>query len=188
MSVSQVATVSSEPYLPGNWTIDPIHSYVGFSIKHLMAIRIRGQFDVTGEILVGERIEDSVVNASVDVGSIHTNNEQRNELLRAELFDVRHHPRIDFVSTGFHETDDTLLVDGDLTMVGVTKGITLAAAPPAFEGPNPEGVMVIDLSARGSINRTDFGLDFNHPTLGGLMLGEQVGLVLEIEALLNEAT
>jgi polyisoprenoid-binding protein YceI len=188
MSVSLSSPAQSEGYLSGTWTIDPIHSYVGFVIKHLMAVRIRGQFEqVTGEIVTAERIEDSTVNATIDVASIHTNNEQRNEHLRsADFFDVEQHPTIAFASTRFRRAEDALLVDGAFTMHGVTKDITLTAALPAFGGPGPDGSLVVGFSATGSVNRSNFDLDFNIPMQGGGMaLGDEVQLVLEIEATLN---
>jgi polyisoprenoid-binding protein YceI len=166
MSASPASPAQSQEYLPGTWTIDPIHSYIGFVIRHVMVSKIRGQFEhVTGEIVIGERIEDTVVTATIDVASIHTNDEQRNEHLRsADFFDVEHHPTIGFTSKRFRRTDDALLVDGAFTMHGVTKDITLSATPPAFGGPGPDGSLVVGFSATGSINRDDFGLGFNVPS------------------------
>lgn len=190
--MSTAPSPPSEPqpgqYLAGTWAIDPIHSYIGFVIRHLMVNKIRGQFEqVTGEIITGERIEDSAVNATVDVASIHTNNEQRNEHLRsADFFDENQYPTIAFTSTRFHREGDTLLVDGTLTMHGVAIAITLSSGLPEFGGPGPEGKLVVGFSATGSINRSEFGLGFNVPMhRGGFMLGEEVQLVLEIEATLK---
>jgi len=188
MSGAPSSPSRSSDYIAGTWTIDPVHSYIGFVIRHLMVSKVRGQFEhVTGEIVTGERIEDSAVTATVDVASIHTNNAQRDEHLRSgDFFDAEHHPTITFASKRFHADGETLAVDGAFTLHGVTKDITLTGTPPVFGGPSPQGAILVGFSATGSITRSDFGLDFNLPMEGGgVMLGEQVQLVLEVEAALN---
>jgi polyisoprenoid-binding protein YceI len=188
VSVTTSSQTRPGEYLAGTWNIDPIHSYIGFVIKHLMVNKIRGQFEhVSGQITTGDRLEDSTVSATVDVASIHTNNEQRNEHLRSpDFFDAARYPTIAFTSERFRLEGETLFVDGTLEMHGVAKDVTLQSGPPAFGGPGPEGTLVVGFSATGSISRSDFGLGFNVPMQsGGFMLGEEVQFVLEIEATLK---
>jgi polyisoprenoid-binding protein YceI len=174
-------------YTAGTWTIDPIHSYVGFAITHLMVTTVRGQFEtVTGEIVTDDNILDSTVAATIDAASFHTNNEERNAHVRSpDFLDTDSYPHITFASSGIRRDGDGYLIDGQLTIRGTTKTVTLTTAAPQF-GPSPHGTIVAGFSASTEIRRSDFGVAFNMPIPGhGFMLGENVQVMLEIEAALN---
>jgi polyisoprenoid-binding protein YceI len=168
----------------GTWAIDPVHSTIGFSVRHLMVSKVRGTFDdFNGTITVGEDGTASV-SAEIAVASLNTRNEQRDEHLRAaDFFDVANHPTATFTSTGVRPDGDGYAVDGELTIKGHTKPVTLALQ---FSGTNPgmgQGE-VAGFDASVVLNRKDYGVDFEMPLeTGGAVVGEKVTVTLEIEAL-----
>lgn len=167
----------------GTWTIDPVHSTVGFSVRHLMVSKVRGTFDTfDGAITVAEDGTPSVT-AQIAVDSVNTRNEQRDGHLKsADFFDTAQHPTATFTSTGVRSDGDTYLVDGDFTLKGVTKPITLQVE---FHGVNPgmgQGE-VAGFEASVVLNRKDFGIDIDMPLeTGGTVVGDKVTVTLEIEA------
>jgi polyisoprenoid-binding protein YceI len=169
---------------PGTWAIDPIHSSIGFSVRHLMVSKVRGTFDnFSGEIVVGEDGSASVT-AEIAVDSVNTNNEQRDAHLKAaDFFDVEQYPTATFRSTGVRTNGDGFAVDGEFTLKGVTKPITLDLE---FNGVNP-GMghgEVAGFEASVVLNRKDFGIDIDMPLeTGGAVVGDKVTVTLEIEAL-----
>jgi polyisoprenoid-binding protein YceI len=171
-------------YTTGVWTIDPVHSYVGFVIKHMMVSKVRGQFGtVEGEITTGPSPLDSTVSATIQATSIDTKNSMRDDHIRsADFFDAENHPTLTFTSTGIRHEGGEFLIDGDLSIRGVSKQVTLAVETPEFSI-NPDGGGKAGFSASTEINRTDFGVSYNGPIPGGgVALGEKVQIVLEIEA------
>jgi polyisoprenoid-binding protein YceI len=182
-------TTSSEQsaipgYVAGTWTIDPVHTHVGFVIKHMMVSKVRGHFDTfSGTIVTGESVLDTHVEVTIEATSIDTNNEMRDDHIRsADFFDAENHPQFTFVSTGVRVEDGELFLDGDLTIRGTTKPVTLAVETPEF-GPNPQGGTKAGFSATAEINRNDFGVNYNGPIPGGgVVLSEKVRIVLDVEA------
>lgn len=175
-------------YVAGRWAIDPVHSYVGFVVKHMMVSKVRGRFaDVQGEIVTAANPLDSTVTATVQAASIDTNNSMRDDHIRsADFFDAANHPTLTFTSTGVRHEDGEFFIDGNLTIRGVTRPVTLAVETPEF-GPNPYGGTKAGFSASTEINRNEFGVSYNGPIPGGgLALGERVQVVLEIEADLTD--
>jgi polyisoprenoid-binding protein YceI len=171
-------------FVAGRWTIDPVHSYVGFVIKHLMVSKVRGRFaEFEGEIVTAENPLDSRATATIQATSIDTSNAMRDDHIRsADFFDAGNHPTLSFTSTGVRYDDGDFLIGGNLTIRGVTKSVTLAVEMPEF-GPNPQGGTKAGFSATTEINRSDFGVSYNGPIPGGgVALGEKVQIVLEIEA------
>jgi polyisoprenoid-binding protein YceI len=171
-------------YVAGTWTIDPIHSHIGFVIKHVMVSKVRGRFTaVTGEITTAYNPLDSSVTATIEATSIDTSNAMRDDHIRsADFFDAENHPTLTFTSTGVRHTHNEFLIDGDLTIRGVTKPVSLTVETPEF-GANPQGGTKAGFSAATEINRTDFGVSYNGPIPGGgVALGEKVQIILEIEA------
>ena len=189
MTTSDVKAVPAIPgYVAGTWTIDSTHSHVGFVVRHLMVSKVRGSFaDFSGKIVTAEDILPSTVTASIDLASISTTNEMRDEHLRsAEFFDAETYPTMTYTSSGVRYDGEHFLVDGELTLRGITKPVTLTVETPAF-GPNPHGGTKAGFSASADINRTDFGVSYNGPIPGGgVALGEKVQIVLDIEADLSE--
>ena len=171
-------------FVAGRWTIDPVHSYVGFVIKHLMVSKVRGRFaEFEGEIVTAGNPLDSSVTATIQATSIDTSNAMRDDHIHsADFFDAGNHPTLSFTSTGIRYDDGDFLIVGSLTIRGVTKSVTLAVEMPEF-GPNPQGGTKAGFSATTEINRSDFGVSYNGPIPGGgVALGEKVQIVLEIEA------
>jgi polyisoprenoid-binding protein YceI len=179
-----MTTATASALGAGTWAIDPVHSTIGFSVRHLMVSKVRGTFDdFNGTITVGEDGTASV-SAEIAVASLNTRNEQRDEHLRAaDFFDVANHPTATFTSTGVRPDGDGYAVDGELTIKGHTKPVTLALE---FSGTNPgmgQGE-VAGFDASVVLNRKDYGVDFEMPLeTGGAVVGEKVTVTLEIEAL-----
>src|SRR5215813_8619301 len=115
-------------YLAGTWTIDPVHSEVSFVVRHMMVSKVRGRFDkFEGTIVTAEDPLKSSVTASVDLTTINTGQEQRDAHIRsADFFDVEKHPTMTYRSTGVRPHGDGYVVDGQLTLKGVTKDVPLA--------------------------------------------------------------
>ncbi|MGI8754346.1 MAG: YceI family protein [Acidimicrobiales bacterium] len=176
------------PEIPaGTWTIDPAHSEVGFSVRHLMVSKVRGTFDTfTGTITIAEDPTQSSVTAEVDMTSINTRDETRDGHLRtADFFDVEAHPSMTFTSTSVAPDGSDYKVTGDLTLKGVTRPVELSLE---FNGTSsdPWGGTRAGLSAETEINRRDFGVDISMPLDGGgVVVGDKIKIALEIEAVLQ---
>jgi polyisoprenoid-binding protein YceI len=174
-------------YLAGTWDLDPVHSHIGFVARHLMVSKVRGsftKFDV--QAVTAENPLESHVTVSIDAGSISTGNEGRDEDLRSERFlDVANHPLITFQSTSVTTDGDGFKVAGDLTIRGVTRPATLDLEVNGF-GPDPFGGTRSGFSATTEINRTDFGVSFNAPIPGGVMVSEKIQIEIEAEAVLRK--
>ncbi len=176
-------------FLAGTWDIDPVHSDVSFSVRHMMVSKVRGRFATfSGEITTGAGITDSSVTATIDATSIDTNNEQRDGHIRsADFFDVENHPTWTFVSTGVREDGGDLYLDGNLTIKGVTRPVSLELEPGGF-GPDAYGGTRTGFTATTTINRNDFGVDISMPLDGGgVVVGDKVQVTLEIEAVLRQS-
>ena len=172
----------------GTWAIDPSHSEISFSVRHLMVSKVRGSFEkFAGSILVGETVEASGVEASIEASSINTRDEGRDQHVRSgDFFDVENHPTWTFKATGIAAGGKGLLISGDLTMRGVTKSVVLDTE---FLGVNndPWGNTKAGFSASTTVNRKDFGIEWNAPLeAGGVLVGEDVNIELEIQAALQK--
>jgi polyisoprenoid-binding protein YceI len=176
-------------YIAGTWDIDASHSTVGFSVRHMMVSKVRGYFrEFSGEIVTAENPADSTVNATVDLGSIDTRQEQRDAHIRsADFFDSENHPQMTFRSTAVRTEGADWLVDGELTLKGNTKPVTLALELNGF-GPDAYGGTRAGFSARTEISRSEFGVDIQMPMDGGgVVVADKIAVELEIEAVLRAA-
>jgi polyisoprenoid-binding protein YceI len=168
----------------GTWAIDPVHSSIAFSVRHLLVSKVRGHFTTfSGAVVVGADGTPSVT-AEIAIGSVDTRNEQRDAHLKAaDFFDVENYPTATFASTGVRESGDKYVLDGDFTLKGVTKPVTLDLE---FNGTNP-GMghgEVAGFTASVVLNRKEFGIDIDMPLeTGGAVVGDEVAITLEIEAL-----
>jgi polyisoprenoid-binding protein YceI len=169
-----------------SWQLDTVHTHVGFSVKHMMVTTVRGQFrQYRGTLKIDPKdFARSQFEGEIDVASIDTGNNDRDNHLRTnDFFDAANHPKITFKSTRIvPKGDGEYNVDGELTIRGVTKALTLDVE---FHGTskNPYGKTVAGLSARGTINRKDFGVNFNALLeTGGVAVGEKVKLEVDVEA------
>lgn len=174
-------------FVAGTWDIDAAHSDVSFVVRHMMVSKVRGRFEqVSGEIVTGDSIEDSTVNATIDVTSISTGNEQRDGHIRsADFFEVESYPEWTFTSTGVLAKGDDHVLAGDLTIKGVTKPVELDLEVNGF-GPDAWGGTRAGFTATTTIKRSDFGVDIAMPMEGGgVVVSEKVGIELEIQAVLR---
>jgi polyisoprenoid-binding protein YceI len=182
MTSTSEATATSQ-LGAGTWAIDPVHSSINFSVRHLMVSKVRGRFEkFSGAIVVAQDGTPSVT-AEIAVDSINTHNEQRDGHIKsADFFEVEKYPTATFRSTNVRANGDNYAVDGEFTLKGVTKPVTLDLE---FNGVNP-GMghgEVAGFDASVVLNRKDFGIDIEMPLeTGGTVVGDKVTITLEIEA------
>jgi polyisoprenoid-binding protein YceI len=177
------------------WQIDPSHSLAEFSAKHMMITTVKGRFgNVSGTITVDERNPDqSRVEAEIDVASIDTRAEQRDEHLRSpDFLDAENYPRITYLSRRVEGSSrnpgDEFRVIGELTIRGTTREVTLDAV---YEGTgkDPWGGERVSFSAKTRIDRRDFGLTWNQALeTGGLLVGHEIKISLEVQAVKATST
>jgi polyisoprenoid-binding protein YceI len=185
VSTSREQTITG--YVPGTWTIDPVHSEIGFSVRHMMISKVRGKFtSFSGDVVTGESPLDSTASATIDLSSIDTGNTDRDNHIRsADFFEVDSHKTMNFRSTGVRRDGEDYVLDGDLTLKAVTKPISLRLELGGF-GLDPTGGTRVGFTAIGQLKRSDFGVDFNALLeSGGVVVGDRVDIHLEIEAVLN---
>ena len=176
-------------YVTGTWDIDVAHSTVGFSVRHMMVSKVRGYFrEFSGELVTAEDPTQSSVTATIQLPSIDTRQEQRDAHIRsADFFDVETHPTMTFRSTAVRTDGADWFVDGELSLKGNTRPVTLALELNGF-GPDAYGGYRAGFSARTEINRNDFGVDIKMPMDGGgVVVSDKVTVELEIEAVLRAA-
>jgi polyisoprenoid-binding protein YceI len=170
----------------GTWSVDPDHSKVGFAIRHMRIDLIRGEFTkFEGTLEVGGELSSATAAGSVDVGSIFTNQPQRDEHLRSiDFFDAERYPTISFVSTRIEMVDqDTLRITGELTLHGVRREIVLRAVLRGRDI-DPFGNERVGLEVTGEISRSDYDMRFNTALRSGaLLVADKVKLVLDISAI-----
>lgn len=167
----------------GNWTIDPGHTEVSFIGRHLMFTKVRGRFTgVQGAIIVAENPADSQLQVVIDMASVNSGDQTRDDHLRSpDFFDIDRHPTATFTSTAVRWTGVHGTVEGDLTIVGVTHPVTLDVefAGHALDPWNQDRAV---FSASAQVNREDWGLTWNIALeAGGLLVSKNVRLEIEIE-------
>jgi len=175
-------------YIPGTYKLDPGHSDVAFTVRHMMVSKIRGHFTkVEADIVLAPNPLDSSAAAASDPNSIDTNNPTRDDDLRSSnFFAVDKYPMIDYRSTGVHRTEDGFDLDGELTIHGVTRPVTLALDVNGFSK-DPYGGTRAGFSATTEIDRKDFGITTNIPMDGGgVVIGDTIQLFIEVEAILQQ--
>lgn len=173
----------------GTYEIDPSHSVVEFVVRHLGLAKVRGRFnEFTGVIEVGEDPTGSRVDVTIQAASIDTRDARRDEHLRtSDFLDVENHPTLEFHSTSVSRRGEDWRVEGDLTIRGVTRPVTLDLE---FEGAmqDPWGLTRIGCSATTEVDREDFGLTWNQALeSGGFLVGKQVRIELSVEATRKDA-
>lgn len=169
---------------PGVWAVDPAHTAVTFSVRHLMAARVRGSFRAfSANIHISETPETSSVTVSIDAGSIDTGAEDRDNHLRSSDFlDVDTYATLEFVSTGVRPTAGGYEIDGDLTIRDTTQPVTLEMQYLGVMA-DPWGNDKALFSAKTQIDREAFGLTWNAPLeAGGWLVGKTVDIEIEVQA------
>lgn len=174
---------------PGTWTIDPDHSEFGFTVRHAGISKVRGHFsDVEGKVTVGPDLSSSQVTATVDAGSFDSGSAGRDEHVRgADFFDVEKFPTLTFESTAVKEDDGEFVLEGDLTIKGVTKPVAFDVA---YSGTavDPFGALRAGFEGQAQISRKDFGMTFNAPLDGGgVLVGDKVTIGLDLAAVYQDA-
>ncbi|WHY75581.1 YceI family protein [Neobacillus sp. WH10] len=168
------------------WALDPVHSSVDFSVRHMMIANVKGTFNSFNAKIEAEPTDLTTANIefSVETASVDTRNKDRDaHLVSADFFDVENHPNMTFKSISIEKTDEgEYNVTGDLTLRGVTKQETFAVT---FEGQgkDPWGNEKAGFSASGTVNRSDYGLVWNAALeTGGVLVGDKVKINLQIQA------
>lgn len=168
------------------YEIDPTHTSVHFSVRHMMVSNVRGEFaKVTGTIRFdAENPAASTVEATIDASSINTRDTQRDGHLKsADFLDVEKFPTLTFRSKQVEPQEGGGRVKGDLTIHGVTREITLDVEGPTPEVKDPWGKLRIGGSATAKLNRKDFGMTWSSALeAGGVMVGDEVKITIDLEA------
>ncbi len=173
----------------GTWTIDPSHSEVSFTVRHLMVSKVRGTFRTfSGALQIAEDPAASSVTAEIDMNSIDTRDETRDNHLRTkDFFEIESYPTMTYRSTTIRQDGADYLVEGELSLHGVTRPVELALEFNGV-GSDPWGGSRAGFSASTSINRNDFGVDIKMPLDGGgVVVGEKISIHLEVEAVLAQS-
>lgn len=177
----------SLPLNAGTYSADPTHSTVSFSVRHLGLARVRGTFtDFTSELTVGEDLAGSAVSATIELASVNTGVPDRNAHLQSgDFFDTEANPQMTFVSTSIEESGDQYILNGDLTLKGITAPVTLTGEYYGI------GTFPMDQSQRagfgfsGTLSRKAYGMEFDAPAgADRLMLGDSVAIELDMQFVL----
>lgn len=170
----------------GTWIVDPTHSSIEFQIKHMKIATVRGRFkEFEGTIIAAADLSDSRVFGVVKAASIDTNEQTRDAHLRsAEFFDTDRYGEIRFESKRIEPIGGPRFrVIGDLAIKGVTREVELEATVEGVEK-DPFGNERLGVSVRGTIDRNDFDLKWQHILeSGGFLLGDEVKIVIDISAI-----
>jgi len=180
------ATTAPQVEKPTIWQIDPAHTLVEFAVKHMMFTTVKGRFGGVHGTIVDDAADPSrsSVEVEIDAASIDTREEKRDAHLRSpDFLDVESYPTITFKSSrAEHAGPDRLRVVGDLTIHGTTREVVLDTTING-RGTNPFGLEVAGFTGETTINRRDFGLNWNMALeAGGVLVGDTVKILIEIEA------
>jgi polyisoprenoid-binding protein YceI len=172
------------PLAAGTWPVDTAHSSVEFTIRHLGLSRVRGRFnEFAASLQVGESLPTSWLEATIELSSVDTNNADRDGHLRStDFFGVDVNPQMTFRSTSISQGGDAYAVDGDLTLNGITRPVTLDVEFNGVETYPMDQKRHAGFSATTTISRKEFGIDFDMPLgVDKVALGDKVTIELEIQ-------
>lgn len=172
------------PLTSGRWTIDPSHTDVGFTVRHLGLAKVRGRFgDVSGSVEIGDDVTSTAVEAVIALGSVSTGNADRDgHLLSSDFFNAEANPTMAFRSTGVSGQAEDYTLAGELTINGITRPVELDVEFfGTSEFPMDQSTRA-GFTATGELSRKDFGIEFNMP-LGGdkVMISDKVALELDVQ-------
>jgi polyisoprenoid-binding protein YceI len=176
-------------FIAGTWRLDPAHSDVGFVVGHLVVSKVHGRFDAfSGTVVTDENLAGTSVRVSIEAASVNTHLSVRdNQVRSADFLDAEHFPNITFASTAVRDEAGRYFVDGDLTIRGTTRRVTLDLDVNGFS-PDTFGATRVSFSATTTIDRNDFGVSFNAPIPGlknAMLLSDTVAINLDVEAVLQ---
>ena len=183
--MSTATTETTITQATGTWVIDPVHTNLGFSVRHAMVSKVRGNFtDYTGSFTIdGDNLANSTAELTIQTASIETKTADRDAHLKSpDFLDVENFPTLTFKSTAVASKGDDIVVTGDLTIHGVTKSVDVVYT---FLGlsTDPYGNNKIGFEGSAKISRKDFGLTWNAALeTGGVMVGDDIKLNLDVEA------
>ena len=167
------------------YRIDPAHSSVSFSVKHMMIAKVNGGFEKMNGTLVYDPKDPAktAVDVTIEAASINTHEAQRDTHLKsADFFDVEKYPTLTFKATRTEGSGDELKITGDLSIHGVTQKVTLNVERPSEEMKDPWGNMKIGASGATKIKRKDFGLNWNAALeAGGFLVGDDVNISFDVQ-------
>jgi polyisoprenoid-binding protein YceI len=172
----------------GTYAFDPAHTTIGFVARHMLS-KVRGRFtEYDGQVVIGENPEDSSAKVTIQAASVTTGTQQRDDHLRSgDFFEIETYPTLSFESTAVRPTGGNAFeLEGNLTIKGVTKPVTLQAEFSGW-GPGMNGTPMAVFSARTTVDRTDWDLTWNVAVeTGGWLVGKKVDLEIETELLLKQ--
>ena len=175
------------PLSPGAWRLDRPHCTVAFTARHMAISKVRGRFTTFDAVVsIGETLESTTVEATVDLASVDTDNPDRDQHLRSgDFFDVERHPTMTFRSTSIDlAADGSYTMTGELTIKGVTRTETFRLVFHGTETFPGDGSLHAGFEATGAIDRKDYGIDFHVPLgTGGFVVSERIGIELDIQLL-----
>jgi polyisoprenoid-binding protein YceI len=189
-AIAHIMTTTTHPDLvAGTWKIDPTHSDLSFSVRHLAISKVKGVFKTwDATVTTGATIADTKIEATVDVSSVDTGQEARDgHLQSSDFFLVEEHPQMTFTSTSVEADGDDFTIVGDLTLRGVTKSVTLKGE---LGGVITDGYGQTKAGATATtkINRKDYGVNWNAALeAGGFTLGDDVTISVDIQVVLQPA-
>jgi len=172
----------------GRWQIDPGHTELAFIGRHFMLTKVRGRFTgVTGAIEVSQDPGETTAEVTIDMASVESGNQARDDHLRSpDFFDTEHHPTATFIGRAANWDGSRGQLDGELTIRGVTRPVTLAAEYLGYAA-DPWGGHRAVFTASGTLNREDWGLTWNMPLDGGgLLVSKEIRIEIDLEAVLQD--
>lgn len=174
----------SLPIAAGEWTLDKAHSAVEFTVKHLGISKVRGRFNsFDASATVGDDLESSALSAEIDLSSVDTNNEDRDNHLRSgDFFNAEQHPKMSFSSNAISVSGDEYKIEGELSLNGKSAPITLDVEFVGTQAHPQDEKTRAGFSATGTLKRSDYGIEFNMP-LGAdrVMLSDDVKIQIEAQ-------
>ena len=183
VAMTTIETPTTLPLRPGGWTLDPNHSSVGFTIRHLGVSKVRGRFArFETDVTVGDTLDTTSVVATIDMASLDTGNADRDaHVLSPDIVDVARRPVMTFRSTRIDGTGDQWQMDGELTIGDVTRPVTLDVELGGVES-FVDGKRHAGFEATGQIRRSDFGIDVALPPgVSAVALGDVVKIDLDLQ-------
>jgi len=184
--LAALAACSASPSFAATWEIDPAHTTIQFSVRHMMVSNVHGQFGKFSGRVEGDETKptEARIEATIQTASVDTSNDKRDEHLRSpDFLDAAKYPTITYTSKKIEKTGEgKWKVTGDLTLHGVTKEVVLHLSDVTTPIKDPMGNMRAGAEARATINRQDFGITFNK-TLdgGGVMVGNEITITIDVE-------
>ncbi|CAN5567626.1 YceI family protein [soil metagenome] len=178
-----MATTTTDVLAPGTWTIDPTHTTIAFVARHMMLSKVRGTFgEFTADVTIGDDPLESVVTAEVQMASIDTGNPDRDGHLRTnDFFAIDEFPTMSLRSTDVQRDGDDYVLHTELTVRGVTRPVDFALEFGGI-GQDPWGNTRAGFEASATINRKDFGIEWNTALeTGGVLVGDKIQIELDVQ-------